>query len=478
LKPDNFETMIYKTLRLLFYITIRVFFRKYVVKNAERIPATGPLLLVANHPSTFMDPIVICTGIKRPIHFIAKGEAFRSKFAQWILPKFNIIPIYRKEHDPHMTHKNEDTFNKVYEILEKGGVVMIFPEGISVTDRILKKIKTGAARMALGAEAKNNFELDVKIIPFGLNFENPHEFRTDLLINVGEPISVKDYQLSYEKDSFKAVHKLRDEIKKRITELTLLAEDEEGDKMLENIRLVFKPAVMEDLKLDMNNPEDDYKVSVMISERVHYFKINEPQRFEKVKMMITDYSSRLKNLKLTENTIQKNSGEKFRILKVLRSLFFLVAGFPFYIYGLLNNYFPYRIPGWIYDKTKSRSDFKGAIIMCSGTFTFIIFYSLQIYFCYLTLRSFSVGGSLFSFSESGSALFTLIYSLTLPITGLFAFYYAKKVIRMKEFIQLWRLFLTKREDISEIILKRKAIITELEKSRQDFLQAEKKVAVV
>lgn len=455
--------MIYKILRLLFSITVRVFFRKYVVKNAERIPATGPLLLVANHPSTFMDPIVICTGIKRPIHFIAKGEAFRSKFAQWILPKFNIIPIYRKEHDPHLTHKNEDTFNKVYEILEKGGAVMIFPEGISVTDRILKKIKTGAARMALGAEAKNNFALDVKIVPFGLNFENPHEFRTDLLINVGEPINVCDYREEYLKDSFKAVHKLRDEIKKRITELTLLAEDEEEDKMLENIRLVYKPAVIHDLKLNVNNPEHDYKVSVMISERIHYFKITEPTRFEKVKIMITDYFTRLEELKLNEKIIQKNTGENSQVFKVIRSLFFLVAGFPFYVYGLLNNYLPYRIPGWLYDKTHARSDFKGAIIMCSGTFTFLIFYSLQIFFF---------------FYFTNSALFTLVYCFTLPISGLFAFYYAKKVIHMKEFIQLWRLFMTKREDISESILKRKAIINELEQSRQDFTMAEKMVVVI
>lgn len=455
--------MIYRTLKFLFTITVHVFFRKYVVKNAERIPAKGPLLLVANHPSTFMDPIVIGSSIKRPIHFIAKGEAFRSKFARWILPKFNIIPIYRKEHDPHLTHKNEDTFNKVYEILEKGGAVMIFPEGISITDRILKKIKTGAARMALGAEARNNFKLGVKIVPFGLNFENPHEFRSDLLINVGEPIAANDYRIAYEADTFKAVHKLRDEIKKRITELIFLAEDEEEDSMLENIRLVYKPAVMRELKLNVNNPEHDYKVSRMISERVHYFRTSEPARFEKAKMMITDYFSRLKTLGLNEKTIQKNDSRKNQGWKVFQSMMFLFFGFPVYVYGLLNNYLPWRIPGWIYDKTGSRSDFKGAIIMCSGTFTFLIFYSVQLFIFYYF---------------SSSAMLTLLYAVTLPVTGLFAFYYAQKVIRMKEFIQLWRLFMTKREDISDIILKRKAIVDELEKSREDFMQVGKRVMVV
>jgi 1-acyl-sn-glycerol-3-phosphate acyltransferase len=59
--------MLYRFLHTLFRIATRAFFRHYEVKGKERIPTEGPLLVVANHPSTFMDPIVIATALNRKV---------------------------------------------------------------------------------------------------------------------------------------------------------------------------------------------------------------------------------------------------------------------------------------------------------------------------------------------------------------------------------------------------------------------------
>jgi 1-acyl-sn-glycerol-3-phosphate acyltransferase len=148
-----------------------VFFRSITIRNKELIPSQGPLLVLANYPSTFMDPIVIATILNRKVFFLAKGELFKSSFTKWLLPKFNMIPVYRKQDDPTLMNKNDDTFKKCFEHLEKGGAILMFPEGISITERKLKPIKTGATRIVLGAEARNIFELGVQIINIGLNYE-------------------------------------------------------------------------------------------------------------------------------------------------------------------------------------------------------------------------------------------------------------------------------------------------------------------
>ena len=275
--------MLYRTLKIILRITLRAFFRNKQVKGLENIPSKGPLLLVANHPSTFMDPIVIAASIKRKIYFLGKAELFRSSFAKWLLPKFNIIPVYRAQDDPSKLNKNRETFSKCFEHLKDGGVILIFPEGISLTERKIKKIKTGAARIALGAEAANDFKLNVKIITFGLNYSDPHSFHSDLLINIDEPINVMDYKEKYAEDNFKAAHELTDEIRLRIEKQVVAIEDAKIDKLVKNIETIYKSQLIKDLGYSIKIKEHDFIVTRAISEQVHYFFEKQPDRVSKIK---------------------------------------------------------------------------------------------------------------------------------------------------------------------------------------------------
>ena len=253
--------------------TLRAFFRNRQVKGLENIPAKGPLILVANHPSTFMDPIVVAASIKRKVYFLGKAEIFKSSFAKWLLPKFNIIPVYRAQDDPTLLHKNKDTFSKCFEHLKDGGVILIFPEGVSLTDRKLKKLKTGTARIALGAEAENDFNLGIKIISFGLNYSDQKSFQSDLLINIDEGINVIDYKEKYKQDSFKAAHELTDEIRLRIEKQIVAIENAEVDKLVKNIETIYKSQLIKDLGYSEKIKEHDFLVTRAIRQQ--------PGRFSK-----------------------------------------------------------------------------------------------------------------------------------------------------------------------------------------------------
>jgi 1-acyl-sn-glycerol-3-phosphate acyltransferase len=94
-----------------------------------------------------------------------------------------MIPIQRKHDTNQKKYNNEQIFQKCFDHLAKGGTILIFPEGTSVHKRILNEIKTGTARIALGAEQANDFRLNLKIVTFGLNYSNPASFRSEVFVN-------------------------------------------------------------------------------------------------------------------------------------------------------------------------------------------------------------------------------------------------------------------------------------------------------
>jgi len=230
--------MLYSILRLLLKITFQFFFKRLRITGKDQIPEQGPVIICANHPGSFLDPIVIATSINRKLYFLAKGEVFRSSFAKWMLPKLNMIPVYRKQDNPELMHKNEETFEQCYEHLNNGGAIIIFPEGVSVTEWKVKPLKTGAARIALGAVNKYGTACPVKISCIGINYDDPHTFRKDAFLSVATPIDVADYVNSTnDKEQVKA---LTDEIAKRLTEQVVHVRDDQEEQVVCAIERLYK----------------------------------------------------------------------------------------------------------------------------------------------------------------------------------------------------------------------------------------------
>jgi glycerol-3-phosphate O-acyltransferase/dihydroxyacetone phosphate acyltransferase len=447
--------MLYQFLKILMRTTLRAFFRNKQVIGLENIPAKGPLILVANHPSTFMDPIVIAASIKRKVYFLGKAEIFKSAFAKWLLPKFNIIPVYRAQDDPSQLHKNKETFYKCFEHLKDGGVILIFPEGISLTDRKLKKIKTGTARIALGAEAENDFSLGVKIISFGLNYSDQHSFQSDLLIHIDDGINVTDYKEKYKEDSFKAAHELTEEIRLRIEKQIVAIEDAEIDKLVKNIEIIYKSQLIKDLGYSEKITEHDFLVTRAINEHVQYYFEKEPARVNKMKLDIDTYFTDLNKLELNDSIFKNFTKQGSIILNSLFSVLYLLLGFPIFIYGFINNYLPFKMPNWVSRKISKQPQFYGAITMVVGTFTFLIFYSFQLLLVHHYFHS---------------TWITLCYLVALPLSGFFAYFYGRRFTNLRGRWTIFSLFYNKTNLITSIINMRQHIINELEKGRKEFLE--------
>lgn len=166
----------------------RVYYR--LTLAGERVPATGPVLLVANHPNSLLDPGLVLAAARRPVRFLAKAPLFTDRKVGWLVRAAGAIPVYRRADDPVQMEKNVDMFRAVYAALGDGAAVGIFPEGLSHSEPALAPLKTGAARIALGALALTGRTFPV--VPIGLVHREKDIFRSEAQVLVGQPIPWDD----------------------------------------------------------------------------------------------------------------------------------------------------------------------------------------------------------------------------------------------------------------------------------------------
>ncbi len=115
-------------------------YRKLVVKGRENIPSDGPLIIASNHIA-FSDPAVIVANCPRTVHFMAKSELFLNPLKSAFMRNMNAFPVKRN-------HFDRASLRHAREILEKGWVLGIFPEGRRVKNSPPTESKNGVAYLA------------------------------------------------------------------------------------------------------------------------------------------------------------------------------------------------------------------------------------------------------------------------------------------------------------------------------------------
>ncbi|HEX6133280.1 MAG TPA: 1-acyl-sn-glycerol-3-phosphate acyltransferase [Longimicrobiales bacterium] len=181
----------------------------------------GPVLVVANHPNSLLDPLVIFGVAGRPTRPLAKAPLFDQRFIGTMLRGLGGLPVYRAQDDPSQMHRNEDTFRGAIDALRSGDAVQIYPEGRSHSEPALAPMRTGAARIALGAEHESGWTLNLRLVPVGLTYDRKSRFRGRVLAVIGEPFGVADLQSLHAADPVAAVRTLTDRIAARLEALTL-----------------------------------------------------------------------------------------------------------------------------------------------------------------------------------------------------------------------------------------------------------------
>jgi 1-acyl-sn-glycerol-3-phosphate acyltransferase len=260
---------------LLTRAALRVYFRRLHVRHGERFPAHGPVLLVANHPAMWTDVLVLDVALRRKLHFLAHGELFRSRARAAILGLHGALPLVPAAECERARSRNEGTFRRCLELFERGEVVALFPEGVSVADRAVLQLKTGAARLALAGAAAWRSGGAPLVVPAGLHYASRTAFGSEVTVNVGEPLALEPYRARFRDDPEAAVRALTDAMHRSLRALILdLPEPALAAAVTELEPLAGMAAPAGALEIES---------AQWIAARLEQLRADEPRRFERIR---------------------------------------------------------------------------------------------------------------------------------------------------------------------------------------------------
>lgn len=175
--------MLYRIVQGWVRLTLILFCRKIHFSNRDKLNQSGPLLLALNHPNSFFDAVLVASHFKKPVHFLARGDAFRKPWVKKILTALKLIPIYRLTEGREYLALNDATFERCREILLNDGIVLIFAEGLCVNQWQLRSLKKGAARIAVDAWSQPAIAEIFAVQPVCLNYDSFNRFGKRVLVH-------------------------------------------------------------------------------------------------------------------------------------------------------------------------------------------------------------------------------------------------------------------------------------------------------
>jgi glycerol-3-phosphate O-acyltransferase/dihydroxyacetone phosphate acyltransferase len=203
--------------RLLANAGLSLFFDRIEVEGDERVPSTGPLLVVANHTNGLVDGLLLAVVSPRAVSLTAKSALRRNPLLAAGMGLSDTVPLYRRQDGEGEVAKNAGSFSEIRRRLLRGGAVAIFPEGISHSGAALREFRTGAARIAFDFAEHGGSGL--RILPMGLHYEAKQRFRSPVWVRFGEPIDFDAWRTGAAQ-SPRDARALTGELEQRIRALT------------------------------------------------------------------------------------------------------------------------------------------------------------------------------------------------------------------------------------------------------------------
>ncbi len=168
------------------------YFKKIEVHGLNNLPLDKPVMLMSNHQSALIDPLLIATNIKHFAHYLTRASVFKKSFVKKILHSFNMMPVFRVRDGWNNLANNNPIFDKCTEILKSNNTLVLFPEGSHNLVRRVRPLSKGFTRIIFGTLDKYP-DLELQLIPLGLNYQDITGFVDSASMYFGDPIDARAY---------------------------------------------------------------------------------------------------------------------------------------------------------------------------------------------------------------------------------------------------------------------------------------------
>lgn len=337
--------MLYRFAWVMMWITFKIFFRRIDVVGLEKLKSDKPAIIIANHPASFLDAMVLAVFLKRSIHFYVRGDIFAHPIAYRMLTMLHMIPIFSREHGVRNLEKNKRTFDRGRKLLEEGKLLLIFPEGFSRQSKQLEPFKKGAARVALQTSFEGGKVNELRIQTIAINYSY-HHLGSNLLIRLGDSITLESFEQQYKEFPAMAIANLNKAMSTVFQRNVIHVQDGKRTNLAESLIKMHYHQNIHGHQLF-----DDFTA---ICKRVDHLSQEDFEMLENDDLV---YQKHLCDLDITDKSLLLSNNKTG--LKSFWVVYFLA---PFALLGKLIWWIPGKLAIWIADKTVTRIDFYTSVL--------------------------------------------------------------------------------------------------------------------
>jgi 1-acyl-sn-glycerol-3-phosphate acyltransferase len=359
--------MFYRILRTCLTLCLRIMYRRIEAPGLARVPSQGGVLLVANHGNALMDPLLLLVLLTRPITFLAKHTLFPMPLVGFFLKRIGGLPVYRRHEAPGESAKNEATLDRCGSTLAAGGIVCLFPEGISHDQPKLQTLRTGAARIYW--RAARDGATRVTLLPAGINYESKRAFRSRVLVVFGQPIEAEDVLRLEAARPGEGVAKLTRRIEEALKELVPGLDTWEELAFLRDVRTLFLGRREESLT------EEAVSLRRFI-QAYRYYREKDPAAVAAIRERWEAYRRQLRRFSLRDESVDLSEAPVRAARFVLLSAVVILGVMPLAVVGWVTHYPAYYLCGEVERRANQAADQSATFKLICGILLFPLTYAI------------------------------------------------------------------------------------------------------
>ncbi len=349
---------------------VQIFYRQFEVAGLENLPHDRGVILCANHVNALADPVIVQASTATMIRPLARSGLFDTPLLGSIMNAIGAVPIYRPGDKSGRVAKNLDSFSRCYELLSENQTLIIFPEGQSHSDPRLHGLKSGAARMALGAIAANG--VAPVVVPVGLIFSRKGRFRGDVLVNYGLPV---DLSLPDEVQSKSAIRLINERITEGLTNVTINAASWGEVDLVRRLERFFALRHGTHRKANMSQR---FQALQRLIDGQQLLQAHEPDRVRSVLNQMRQFERLCQRFGIKDYHLTLKYRPWFVVVQMIRMLLAILIGLPLMVLGIINGAIPFMLTRYLSQRLARGKDQRDSAKIALGGGLFSLFWGLQL----------------------------------------------------------------------------------------------------